>query len=145
MSRRLLELLWIAAAIVAVAVLLNLVPSPVAGQAPPRTRRRARRRVPPPKPRGARPTCRASGRTPTKSRCSGPRASATRKSFTDEEIAELDKQRTAILEPGQPAPLRRAASRTWEAPTTPPSSSPTSRPAGGRRSSSTRRTGAFRQ
>ena len=71
MSRRLLGLLWIAAATVAVAVLLNLVPAPVSGQAPPPPATRPKA-GPRPRPRGARPTCRASGPTPTRSRCSGP-------------------------------------------------------------------------
>ena len=127
----------------AVAGLLKVVPARLPARRlrhPPIPRKLVPRR----KPRGARPTCRDLDEQPRNSVAAPSR-------FGNKEVVHRRRNRRV----GQAAhgrfsvrttgAMRRAASRMWAAPTTPPSSFRTNRPAGGHRSSSTRRTGAFRR
>ena len=96
MSRRLLGLLWIAAAILAVAVLLNVAPAPVSGQAPPAPDA-ASKAGPAAKTAWGAPDLQGIWTNSHEVPLQRPARFGTKELFTDEEIAELDKQRTAIL------------------------------------------------
>jgi len=96
MGKRLIEMLAVAATILVVAALLRLTPSRVAGQAPPT----------PGEPAAAGPAPRTSWGSPDlqgiwtnthEIPLQRPARYKDKELFTDEEVAELDKQRTAIL------------------------------------------------
>ena len=81
MAKRFLQSIGVAVVLVALALVLELGRLAVVGQAPaPAASSRQRRPAPRRRRHGARRTCRASGTTPTKSRCSGRPVMATRSS-----------------------------------------------------------------
>ena len=95
MSRRIVGL-WIAAAIVAVAALLNLMPAPVAGQAP-ASAGDAAKAGPAPKTAWGAPDLQGIWTNSHEIPLQRPSRYANKEFFSDEEVAELDKQRTATL------------------------------------------------
>jgi len=94
MNRRLLRLLWLATAVLAVAMLLNLVPLRVAGQAPPDEAAKA---GPAPKTAWGAPDLQGIWTNTHEIPLQRPSRYAAKEFFTEQEVAELDKQRTAIL------------------------------------------------
>jgi hypothetical protein len=98
MTRRLLDLLWISAVIAAVTVLVNVVSSRVAGQAPPPRPADAAKAGPARKTAWGAADLQGIWTNTHEIPLQRPSRLGDKEVFTDEEVAELDKQRTLTLD-----------------------------------------------